>query len=448
MITFILAPVFAHGVGGVRDLPIPKWAAAWSGGAALVISFLLLYLLWPTPRLARASAGKMLASSTRYLHDALVVVLRVVGLVVFAVTLIALWFGSVNSAENIAPTMLYVILWVGVPFASLLLGDLWQAVNPFDTLAAIAGAVRDRVWRRTPEPLDDDGTFATSYWPAVVGLFAFMWLELCYHDRVDIRRLALIVTVYSVVVLAAAARYGRGWLRTGEAFSAYFDLIARMSPVAADPDTHRIRVRPPFSALSTVATRPGITMLVLASLGGTTFDGISRTQFWQKVLGTSTGWDYTLINTFGLIWMSGIVAIAYVIATTAAAWITDNDRYDAPARYVHSLIPIAFAYEFAHYFTFLLYEGQDIFRLMSDPFGRDWNLFGTVDYVINFTLLSPDTVSWTKISGVIIGHIIAVMLAHDRAIEDNDHGLAVRSQIPMLIVMVAYTATALLLLLA
>jgi hypothetical protein len=166
------------------------------------------------------------------------------------------------------------------------------------------------------------------------------------------------------------------------------------------------------------------------------------------VLGTSTGWNYTFINTFGLIWMSGIVAIAYVIATTAAAWITDNDRYDAPARYVHSLIPIAFAYEFAHYFTFLLYEGQDIFRLMSDPFGRDWNLFGTVDYVINFTLLSPDTVSWTKISGVIIGHIIAVMLAHDRAIEDNDHGLAVRSQIPMLIVMVAYTATALLLLLA
>jgi hypothetical protein len=146
--------------------------------------------------------------------------------------------------------------------------------------------------------------------------------------------------------------------------------------------------------------------------------------------------------------MTGLVAIAYAIATTAAAWITDTDRYDAPARYVHTLIPIAFAYEFAHYFTFLLYEGQDIFRLMSDPFGRDWNLFGTVDYVINFTLLSPDTVSWTKIAGVIIGHIIAVTLAHDRAIEDDDHAIAVKSQIPMLVVMVAYTATALWLLLA
>lgn len=448
MSAFVLAPVFAHGVGGRNDLPIPKWAAVWSGGAALIISFLLLYLLWPTPRLARASAGKVLASYSRYLHDVIVVVLRAFGLLLFVTTLVALWFGSVNSAENIAPTMIYVILWVGVAFASLVFGDLWQALNPFDTLAAIAGFVRDRMWRRTPEALDDDGTIATSYWPAVVGLFAFMWLELCYHDRSDIRRLAFIVTVYSALVLAAAARYGRAWLRTGEAFGAYFGLIARMAPLTVDRDSRRLRVRPPFSALSTLPTRPGITMLVLVSLGGTTFDGISRTEFWQKVLETSTGWNYTFINTFGLIWMTGAVALAYAIATTAAAWITDTDRYDAPARYIHTLVPIAFAYEFAHYFTFLLYEGQDIFRLMSDPFGRAWNLFGTVDYVINFTLLSPNTISWAKIAGVIIGHIIAVTLAHDRAIEDSDHTLAVKSQIPMLVVMVAYTATALWLLLA
>jgi hypothetical protein len=442
------SPVFAHGVGGYRDLPIPMWAAVWAGVAALIISFLLLYLLWPLPRLARASGGRAVGAWSRYLHDVIVVVLRVFGLLLFAVTLIALWSGSLNSAENIAPTMIYVILWVGVPFASLLFGDLWQALNPFDTLAAIAGAVRDRVWRRAPEALEDNGTIATSYWPAVVGLFGFMWLELCYHDRSDIRRLAFIVTAYSVVVLAAAARYGRAWLRTGEAFSAYFGLIARMAPVTVDPDTHRIRVRPPFSGLSTLATRPGITMLVLVSLGGTTFDGISRTQFWQKVLETSTGWNYTFVQTFGLVWMTGLVAIAYALATTAAAWITDTDRYDAPARYIHSLVPIAFAYEFAHYFTFLLYEGQDVLRLMSDPFGRDWNLFGTVDYVINFTLLSPTPISWTKIAGVIIGHIIAVTLAHDRAIEDSDHAVAVKSQIPMLAVMVAYTATALWLLLA
>lgn len=444
----LLLPVFAHGVGGRRDLPIPTWAAIWSGSAALIISFLLLYLLWPVPRLARAAVGTLLAEPTRVVHDCVVVALRAFGLLLFAVTLIALWSGSTNSAENIAPTMIYVIFWVGIPLASLLVGDLWQALNPFDTLAAMAQFARRRVWQRTPDPLPIAGTIATSYWPAVVGLFAFIWLELCYHDRSDIRRLALIVTAYSIAVLAGAARYGRAWLRTGEAFTAYFGLIATMAPITTDHDTRRLRLRPPFSGLATLTTRPGITMLVLVSLGGTTFDGVTRLSFWQRVLGTSTGWDYTLINTLGLIWIIGLVDIAYAIATSVAASITGTDRYEAPARFVHSLVPIAFAYAFAHYFSFLLFEGQDIFRLMSDPFGRDWDLFGTVDYVINFTFVSPTTISWAKITGVIAGHVVAVTLAHDRAIEDSEHGLAVRSQIPMLVVMVAYTATALWLLLA
>jgi hypothetical protein len=451
MSSLLVVPVLAHAVGGFRDLPIPTWAAIWSGAAALVISFLLLYLLWPVPRLARRANGALLAPSTRVVHDVVVVGLRVFGLLLYGTTLFALWFGTTNSAENIAPVLLYVIVWVGVPFASLLVGDVWQAVNPFDTLAALAQFARRRVWIRTPEPLpvdDAHDSIAFTYWPAVVGLFAFVWLELCYHDRGDIRRLALLVTVYSVVVLAAAARYGRAWLRTGEAFTAYFGLLARMAPLAADPETRRLRLRVPFSALSTLPTRRGITMLVLVSLGGTTFDGITRTRFWLRVLDTSVGWNFTIINTFGLIWIIGLVAVVYAIATVVAASITGTDQRDAPARYVHSLVPIAFAYVFAHYFTYLLYEGQDVIRLMSDPFGRDWDLFGTVDYVIDFTLLTPDTVSWSKIAAVIIGHIVAVTLAHDRAIEDHDQVLAVRSQVPMLVMMVAYTATALWLLLA
>ena len=445
MIAVVLTPVFAHGTVGPNTLPIQRWAAVWCGTAALSISFLLLYLLWPIPRLARSSVGRALSSSTRYVHDAVVVILRALGLVAFVTTLVALWFGNTNSAENIAPTLIFVVFWAGVPLTSLLVGDLWQAVNPFDTVAAIVGYARDRVWRRTPEPLEYDGTVITSYWPAVAGLVAFLWVELCILDRSNIRRLAWIVTAYSVVVLAAAARYGRAWLRTGEAFGAFFGLLARMAPVAFDRDARRVRVRPPFSGLSTLATRPGIVMLVLASLGGTTFDGVSRTTYWQKVLGSSTGWNYTFINTFGLIWVTGLVAIAYLIAVTTAAWIANSDRYDAPALYVHSVIPIAFAFAFTHYFTYILFEGQDVIRLLSDPFGRNWNLFGTVDYVINFNVVSFTTIGWTKIIAIITGHVIALIVAHDRAVDDGDQG--VRSQIPMLVVTAAYTTTAMLLLL-
>ena len=443
--TFVLTPILAHGTVGPNSLPIPRWAAMWIGGAALIVSFLMLYVLWPIPRLSRASVGKVLAPSTRYVHDAIVVVLRALGLVAFATTLVALWIGSLNSAENIAPTLIFVIFWAGVTLTSLFVGDLWQALSPFDTLAAIAGYVRDRVWHRAPEPLSYDGTIATSYWPAVVGLLAFLWLELCVLDRNNIRRLAVIVTVYSVVVLAAAARYGRAWLRTGEAFGAFFGLIAQMAPFTVDRETRRVRIRRPFSALSKLPTRPGITMLVLTSIGGTTFDGVTRTSFWQKVLGTTTGWNYTFINTFGLIWIIGLVAIVYAIAATVTASITVADRYDAPARYVHALLPAAFAYAFAHYFTNIIFEGQDIIRLASDPFGRNWNLFGTVNYVINFNVISVTAIGWTKIVVIIIGHIIAFSVAHDRAVEDNDGEVA--SQLPMFVMMAAYGATALWLLL-
>jgi len=441
----VLTPIFAHGTVGPNSLPIPRWAALWSAGAALIVAFLLLYVLWPLPRLARLSVGKLLAPSTRYVHDALVLTLRAVGLVAFVTTLVALWFGSINSAENIAPTLIFVIFWAGVTLASLVVGDLWQALSPFDSLAAIAGFVRDRVWRRAPDPLPYDGTIARSYWPAVAGLLAFLWLELCVLDRNNIRRLALIVTVYSVVILAAAARYGRAWLRTGEAFGAFFGLIAQMAPFTFDRDAQRIRVRRPFSGLSRLATRPGITMLVLVSIGGTTFDGVLRTSFWQKVLGSTTGWNYTFINTFGLIWIIGLVAIAYTSAATLTAWITVADRYDAPARYLPALLPIAFAYAFAHYFTNIVFEGQDVIRLASDPFGFDWNLFGTVNYVINFNVISVTTIGWTKIIVIIVGHLIAFAVAHDRAIEDDDGEVV--SQLPMFVAVAAYAATALWLLL-
>jgi hypothetical protein len=119
--------------------------------------------------------------------------------------------------------------------------------------------------------------------------------------------------------------------------------------------------------------------------------------------------------------MTGLVAIAYAIATTAAAWITDTDRYDAPrATSIRSYRSRSRTSSRTTSPT-CCYTGQDIIRLASDPFDRHWDLFGTVDFVPHLTLLSPDTINWTKIGGVIIGHVIAVTLAHDRAIEDNDH---------------------------
>lgn len=425
--------LLAHGVGGRRDLPISTFVAAWGAGAALVISFLLLYLLWPAPRLARAGNGQPARTLDR-LAIASIAVLRVVGLTLYLTCVAALWFGS--SINNIAPVTIYVLLWVGVPFASLFFGDVWQALNPFDTLARAARIPDSRAGARHD----------FSRWPAVAGLMGFQWLELCYHARSDIRPLAIIVTGYSAFVMLMTARHGRRWLREAETFAVLFGLIAKMAPV--ERRGGHVVWRAPFAGLATVAPHPVTTGVVLAVLGGTTFDGFSRIQFWEKILGTSTGWNFTFINTIGLLWITGLVAIAYVIAAYLVGTITGEDRNSAPNRYAHSLVPIAFAYAVAHYFSYVLYEGQDFFRLASDPLGKNWDIFGTADYVINFGLLSNSAIAWVKVAAVVIGHVVAVALAHDRAIEERDHNVAVRGQIPMLVAMIGYTITALILLLA
>ena len=439
------SPAAAHGVGGRRDLPVPLWQFLYAGFFALVISFILLRLSWSSPRLAAAATGRVLGRAADGLLVALEVIVRVLGLVLFALTISAAWIGDTNSRNNIAPVMVYVLLWVGLQIISALCGNAWAALSPFDTIAAITSRVRSR-HRQPMTEHADDGTFVWSHWPATIGVIGFVWLELCYHSQAEPRVLARVITAYSMVVLAMAARYGRRWLRTGEAFAVLFGLLARIAPFFRDP-AGRVRVRPPFSGLGEFTARRGSVMLVATMLGSTGFDGVQRTRWWADVQGDTTGWDRTWLATFGLLWIIGIVAAAFVAAAMAVGRIGRTDTSLAPQRYVHSLIPIVFGYSIAHYFTLLIIEGQSMIPLFSNPYGKDWNLFGTADYVINIEPLSPQTVAWVQVIAIVGGHIAGVVVAHDRAVEEHPHRLAARTQIPMLVVMIAFTLGGLTLLL-
>jgi hypothetical protein len=112
--------------------------------------------------------------------------------------------------------------------------------------------------------------------------------------------------------------------------------------------------------------------------------------------------------------------------------------------FVHSLVPIAAVYVAAHYFTFLLNEGQALGYLVSDPFGDGWDLFGTASSAIDYQLLSQTGAWYFEVAFVIAGHVCALVLAHDRALAMYTSArLAVRSQYWMLGVMVGFTTLAL-----
>ena len=140
------------------------------------------------------------------------------------------------------------------------------------------------------------------------------------------------------------------------------------------------------------------------------------------------------------------MTVAYAIAMRAAARVVGGDWHPLAVRFAHSLVPIVLAYVVAHYFSFLVLEGQLALVRLSDPLGLGWDLFGTSDWFINLALLSPTTIWYVQVAAIVIGHVGGVVLAHDRAIAMFDRAAAVRTQYALLAVMILFTASGLLIL--
>ena len=433
------APASAHGLGGRSDLPLPVWMFAYGAAGAIIVSFAALAAFWPEARLQGGTAGVVLVpDSRRGVTSGLATAARVIGVVLFLVVLGAALFGPAEAADNLAPATVYIAFWVGLMFVSAAVGDLWRAISPFPALAAVVDRLRGRP---TGEP------YLLGHWPAVGLLFGFVWLELAYPDRADPRQLAMAIIVYSAVVLAGAARWGDPFLRQGEAFAAFFGLLAAMAPIYAD-DEGRLRLRPPLTGLATMEVLPGTVAMIIVALGSTTFDGISRTRLWVDRVSGLGKWPLMIALTLGLLVTIFLVGAAYVVAMKVAAARTGKELHQLTRLFAHTLVPIVFAYGVAHYFSYLLFEGQAVISLASDPFGQGWDLFGTAERAIDYRVVSARVVSWVQVAAIVAGHIAGVVLAHDRALASFPAKDATRSQYPLLAAMVLFTVGGLTLLLS
>jgi len=401
----------------------------YGAAAALLISFAGLAVFWRTTRLEGGVAGRVVLRHGR-LSRALWLVGRAMGLALFVVLVAAAVFGDPHTVQNIAPVFVYVVFWVGVTLICGLVGDLWRVVNPFDTLAALVESLRGS--SRPPRP------YRWGRWPAVVGLTGFVWLELVPSNRADPRTLAVAIVGYTVLVLGGAARWGRDWLRQGEGFTVLFGVLGHMAPLYAD-DEGNIRIRPPLTGLVGLRPDAATEAVVIVALGSTSFDGLSRSRFWIDLTRNLGPTPKALLSTIGLVWAVCVVTLAFVGAMRLTGRLNRRRYPELTAAFVHSLVPIAFAYALAHYFSLLVFEGQSAIALASDPLGHGWNLFGTAGRAVNFTLLSTSTIAYVQASGILAGHVAGVVVAHDRALALFPQREATRSQYPLLAAMVLFT---------
>ena len=120
---------------------------------------------------------------------------------------------------------------------------------------------------------------------------------------------------------------------------------------------------------------------------------------------------------------------------------------DIARTFVHTLVPIAAAYVLAHYFSLLAYNGQAILYLASDPLGKGWDLFGTADKAIDYSVIGATAIWYVQVGVLVAGHVCGLILAHDRALALYGKArAATTSQYWMLAVMVAFTTFGLFLL--
>jgi hypothetical protein len=440
--------VLAHGIGGVRDLPVPMWLFYYGSGVALIASFAALGALWKRPVLERSRAQPLGEVASRVLlGPELRVLLGAVSLLLFFVVFTAALVGRDSVAANIAPTFVYVVFWVGLVPVMVVFGNVWPAINPWNAAARAVGWAAARVgppWTppaRYPERL--------GRWPAAVLLLAFVTLELAYPNSAAPRTLAVAIAVYTWITWLGMAVFGReAWLRHGEAFTVYFGLLAKLSPFTVREG--RIALRPPLSGIARADATPGTVAFVVIMLGSVGFDGLSGTRPWQERLFTIEASlalesprlaDLALMgfNLLGLLGAIAIVALIFLLALEGARLAAGAGRPLA-SEFVLSLIPIALAYAIAHYVSLLLIQGQAIFRLVSDPYGFGWNLFGTANYQINLEVLSPNMTWYVQVGALVIGHVAALAVAHDRAVAlFGSAGAALRTQYAMLMLMIAYT---------
>ena len=435
-------PVAAHGVGGRLDLPVPLWQLASAASFAVAASFVALGMFWNTPTFRAAAAGRILSKPFQLACGVQARVVAAVGLLALGVLLYAGLAGNTNPSVNIAPVAVYIIFWVGLQVVSVLVGDVWLHLSPFSTLAD--GAARLRA-RRRGQPEADADLGAGNQWWAVATIFGFLWLELAFHDNTDIRVLGAYLAAYTVAMLAGAAAFGRGWLRDAEGFGVLFTKLSAMAPLHRDSGA--LRLRAPLAGLAVLPVKRGSAAFILVVLGSTTFDGFTRSSVWLDVAGERSGWELTAVNTVGLVFVIFAVSVLYRAAVAGMAAITGDTEGELADAFASSLMPIAAAYTIAHYFSYLLLEGQQVVAHLSDPFGRGWDLFGTATYLVDYTAISTDTIAWTQTAAIALGHVLAVAVAHDRAVERWPRQLAMRSQYPMLAVMICYTLIGLLLLL-
>ncbi|MGN6256172.1 MAG: fenitrothion hydrolase [Solirubrobacterales bacterium] len=446
----------AHALASRKDLPIPAWLFAWAASIVLIASFFALSAAWRKPQFEderRRPLGERFSAVLTSLPTQ--IACGAIGVFLLGLAIYAGLDGTEAPDRNFALTFLFVTCWLGFPWLSAVLGDVFRPFNPWRAVGrAAGGAFRAVAGQRAahvpyPEWL--------GRWPAAIGLLATVWLEVVYGASGGVavglspHAAGLAALIYSCYTLAMMAVFGvEEWCERGEVFSVYFGMFGRLGIFGVRDG--RFYRRRPFSATTNWATIPGSAAVVIASIASTSFDGAQEGAFkagieslyeWFVDRGVELTASLRLTDTVFMLLTFAGVGLVYQLGVRGMRTVPGAPAFKKlRTGFAHTLIPIALAYLVAHYFSLFFFQEQAQFTyILSDPLGTGHtDLFGTVNYTVDYKILTANMIWYIQVAALVIGHVIGLMLAHDRALVYwPDYRKATASQYWMLAVMVAFT---------
>ncbi len=421
----------------------------------------------------------------------------------FVLIIAAGLFGNQLPNKNLAPLLTWTVWWCGLVLIILYAGKAWCYVCPWDAIAGWAEGLRLRSPRREHLSLGLHWPrVMRNIWPATILFVALTWVELgfgvtmrpratawlalvmlglafvsaflfdrksfCLHGCL-VGRISGLYALFSPVEVRAA---DREVCRTCSTHSCYtgndqgdpcptFQYLGTMNQntyciscmecvKSCEVDNVAIRVRPWGEDLRTLPKpRSDEAYLALIMLSLTGFHGLTMTAAWGRMVERiqhAMGIGEPVAFTLGMCAIIVGPVLLYAALVAVSRWVARDQSggyREHFLRYAYALLPIALFYHLAHNSEHLLMEGQKVIALASDPFGYEWNIFGTAMWTLD-PLVSMETLWVIQVLLVLVGHVYSLSAARQTASAlFADRSAATKSQVPMLLAMILFSVMSL-----
>ena len=397
-----------HGVVNVGDLPIPFDMVLNSSALVVLITFVYLKVSWKE---------SIITPRQEVFNDKQNFIGKLFGIIILFLLVAPGIFGDESSKTSVAPLILWVFLWIGVPVLGLLFGDIYSKFNPLNLFSLKSDKPEsvyfacilfsgltwfELVWRRPGNPLNI----------AIVLITLFICVNLLRYflkkSLIEVDPLLLLHYLYSKLKLFNSRPYFRSLL----------DNIGNLAKLR------------------------GIEYFVLLMIGTVTYDGLRETTFWYNQFGSRT--DDMGFSTMMFLIMNLGTILFYRFACFFAIKVggSDLELNHVSNLFGHTMLPIAFAYHVTHYLTLLLFESQTFFYRFNDPIGIGMNLLNVEEPTINY-FVEPLVIWGIQVAVTLLGHMLSVVLAHDLAVKLFGHQQSDKTQYIFLFITVALTLQAL-----